>query len=64
MWLPPAFGMVPFLPLAEVDFRTPRQKKIFLETAAPALKKSLTIQKPTEAMLEEHYLKLSKTVFG
>jgi len=47
---------VPFLPLAEIDFRTPQQKrKTFLETAAPAIKKSMTIQKPTEAMLEEHY---------
>ena len=66
-WLPPAFRTVPFLPLAEIDFRIPRQKrKGFLESAAPAPKKSVTIQKPTQAMLEKHYqsfLKLSTSHF-
>ena len=63
-WLPPAFRTVPFLPLAEIDFRTPRQKrKSFLESAALAPKKSVTIQKPTQAMLEEHYSKLSKAKY-
>ena len=62
-WLPPAFRIVPFLPSAEIDFRTPKQKrKGFVESAgAPAPKKNLTVQEPTEAKLKEHYAKLSKT---
>ena len=42
-WLPPAFRTVPFLPLAEINFRTPKQKrKGFVESAgAPAPKKNL-----------------------
>jgi len=51
------------LPLAEIDFRTPKQKrKGFVESAgAPAPKKNQTVQEPTEAKLKEHYAKLSKT---
>ena len=62
-WLPPAFRTVPFLPLAEIDFRTPKQKrKSFLDSeGAPAPKKTVSVPKPTEAKLQEHYAKLSKT---
>ena len=61
-WLPPSFRSVQFLPLAEIDFTTPRTKrKKFLETVSPAPKKSLSIPKPTDAMLSEHYSKLCKT---
>jgi len=63
-WLPLSFRSVEFLSLAEIDFRTPGQKrKNYLEPLAPTLapKKSLSIPKPIEAMLSEHYSKLCTT---
>lgn len=63
-WLPPSFRSVKYLPVSDIDFRTPKQKRKRSQvsgsytTSVP--KKSLIVQKPTEAELTDYYLKLSK----
>jgi len=64
-WLPPSFRTVEYLPVSEIDFTTPKQKrKIGLPSApssAPATKKVCAVSTPTELELNDHFTKLSKT---
>ena len=63
-WLPPSFRSVEYLPVSDIDFRTSKQKRkssqAFGSDTTSAPKKSLIVQKPTEAELTDYYLKLSK----
>ena len=63
-WLPPSFRSVEHLPVSDVYFRTPKQKRkssqAFGSDTTSAPKKSLIVQKPTEAESTDYYLKLSK----
>ena len=63
-WLPPSFRSVEYLPVFDIDFRTPKQKRkssqAFGSDTTSAPKKSLIVQKPNEAELTDYYLKLSK----
>ena len=56
-WLPPSFRSVEYLPVSDIDFITPKQKRkssqAFGSNTTPALKKSLVVQKPTDSILLE-----------
>ena len=64
-WLPPSFRTVEYMPVSDIDFRTPKHKRkksqAFGSNATPAPKTNLVVQKPTDPELTEYYLKLSKT---
>ena len=64
-WLPPSFRTIEYMPVSDIDFRTPKQKRknsqAFGSNATPAPKRNLVVQKPTDSELTEYYLKLSKT---
>lgn len=64
-WLPPSFRTVDYLPVSEIDFRTPKQKRRLglpsASSSAPATKKVHVVSDPTELELNVHFTKLSKT---